>query len=85
MATRLDRGGTLRRIGERSQREPEGDGLAMWRRWFPADPSTRPISPFSKITPLGFVGFALSLLVKIRPVFLLRHAKGPGDGLSDPP
>jgi dipeptidyl aminopeptidase/acylaminoacyl peptidase len=48
--TKLDRVETLEQIRQKLNAEPSDDDWVVWGRWFLADPSTRTISPFSKIT-----------------------------------
>ena len=49
-ATRLPRLETIKQIREKLSHEPGDDDWVVWGRWFLADPATRTISPFSKIT-----------------------------------
>jgi len=47
--TRLNRAEIIRKIRQRLNDAPLSDDWIVWGRWFLADPSTRTISPFSKI------------------------------------
>ena len=49
-AASLPRPETIKQIREKLTHEPGDDDWVVWGRWFLADPSTRTISPFSKIT-----------------------------------
>ena len=48
--SKLDRVETMKQIRADLQREQVNDDWILWGRWFLADPSTRTISPFSKVT-----------------------------------
>jgi WD40 repeat protein/serine/threonine protein kinase len=48
--TKLDRIQIIKQIREDLSREPTNNGWGAWGCWFLADPSTRTISPFSKVT-----------------------------------
>ena len=48
--TTLDRVETLNRIRNELEQNPRNDDWTIWGRWFLADPATRNISPFSRIT-----------------------------------
>ncbi len=48
--TKLDRVETLNQIRHELQQAPRNDDWTIWGRWFLADPATRMISPFSRIT-----------------------------------
>ena len=48
--TRLNREETINRIRQELNHQPDKDDWVVWGRWFLADPATRTISPFSKIT-----------------------------------
>jgi Flp pilus assembly protein TadD len=47
--------GTLLQIRQRLDHEPESDDWVQWGRWFLADPATRTISPFSKMTVTEYI------------------------------
>jgi WD40 repeat protein/Flp pilus assembly protein TadD len=53
--TKLNRPETLSRIREQLKQSPGDDDWVVWGRWFFADPATRTISPFSKITVPDYV------------------------------
>jgi WD40 repeat protein len=48
--TKLNCGKVLNQLRQRLNQEPDDDEWVQWGRWFLADPATRTISPFSKIT-----------------------------------
>jgi hypothetical protein len=48
--SKLNRTQTLDQIRQRLNAESEDDDWIVWGRWFVSDPSTRTVSPFSKIT-----------------------------------
>jgi WD40 repeat protein len=48
--TKLNRGDMLSQIRQRLTQAPDDDEWVQWGRWFLADPATRTISPFSKVT-----------------------------------
>ncbi len=48
--TKLARAETINQIREKLSRESGDDDWVVWGRWFLADPATRTISTFSKIT-----------------------------------
>ena len=53
--TRLNRLETLNQIRQRLAQAKDDDGWVLWGRWFLADPATRTISPFSKITVPDYI------------------------------
>ena len=48
--TDKERAETISQIRQKLSQSPDDDDWVVWGRWFLADPSTRTISPFSKIT-----------------------------------
>jgi len=48
--TQLKRGVVLDQLQHKLNQEPDDDEWVHWGRWFLADPATRTISPFSKMT-----------------------------------
>ena len=48
--TKLNRAEVIKQIREKLSREPDDDDRVVWGRWFLADPATRTISPYSKLT-----------------------------------
>ncbi|HTX22092.1 MAG TPA: WD40 repeat domain-containing protein [Candidatus Aquilonibacter sp.] len=48
--TKLDRVATINQIRRELNQSSDNDGWTEWGRWFLADPATRTISPFSKMT-----------------------------------
>lgn len=54
-ATRLPRPETIEWIREKLDHELGDDDWVVWGRWFLADPATRTISPFSKITVAQYI------------------------------
>jgi WD40 repeat protein/serine/threonine protein kinase len=54
--TRLARPETIKQIREKLSHESGDDDWVVWGRWFLADPRTRAISPFSKITVPQYIG-----------------------------
>src|SRR5439155_9099510 len=46
----INRAETIKQIREKLSLESRADDWVDWGRWFLADPATRTISPFSKIT-----------------------------------
>jgi hypothetical protein len=48
--TRLNRVEVLNQIRQKLNQDPGDDDWAVWGRWLLADPATRTISPFSKVT-----------------------------------
>jgi len=45
----------LQQLKEQLQHQASQDDWTIWGRWFLADPSTRTISPFSKITVPNYI------------------------------
>jgi hypothetical protein len=46
----LNRAEVIKQVREQLSREPDDDDRVVWGRWFLADPATRTISPYSKLT-----------------------------------
>ena len=53
--THLDRAETINQIRQKLNQAPDNDDWVVWGRWLLADPSTRTISPFSKVTVPEYV------------------------------
>ncbi len=48
--TKLDRGATINHVRQELNQSPANDDWTVWGRWFLADPTTRTVSPFSRLT-----------------------------------
>ena len=53
--SQLNRAETINRIQQELNRAPENDDWVVWGRWFLADPLTRTIAPFSKLTVTDYI------------------------------
>jgi WD40 repeat protein/serine/threonine protein kinase len=57
----IDRAEAINQVRQALAREPADDDWAVWGRWFLADPATRTISPFSKMTMSEYITRRLEL------------------------
>jgi hypothetical protein len=52
---KTDQAGTISLVREELDRAPADDPWAEWGRWFLADPFTRTISPYSRLTMAEYI------------------------------
>jgi WD40 repeat protein/serine/threonine protein kinase len=73
--TKLDRGEVLNQLRQTLNQASDDDDWVRWGRWFMADPSTRTISPFSKVS--GSENFGTRSAMKAQADAYYAAGRGP--------